>query len=244
MGEHATIDRLGIRSKPEGAHVIEQNWENLLFLHWPIDEAVIRPLIPPALDIDTFDGKAWVGITPFRLTGLRFLSLPPIPLLDSFDEVNLRTYVVHNGVPGIWFFSLDASKILPALAARLFFNLPYFDSAIDCTAAGGEFVFNMTRTVGPAAHFKARWRQGQRLRAPDLESLAFFLVERYCFFALAADQVQMTRVYHHPWILEEGLVGHCDSTLLNAAGLQEPSEPPLVYFSKAVNVQIWPPKLV
>src|SRR3954462_52132 len=147
MREAAAIDRLGMRARPEGPYVMEQNWENLLFLHWPFDEAVVRSLIPAGLDIDTFDGKAWVGITPFRLTGLRFLSLPPIPTLDTFNEVNLRTYVVHNGVPGIWFFSLDASKILPALGARLFFNLPYYDAKINYSTTGSEFSFDMTRTV-------------------------------------------------------------------------------------------------
>jgi hypothetical protein len=223
---------------------MEQNWENMLFLHWPFDEAVVRALIPPGLEVDTFEGKAWVGITPFRLTGLRFLSLPPIPTLDSFNEVNLRTYVVYNGMPGIWFFSLDASKILPALGSRLFFNLPYYDARIDYSMSGGEFSFDMTRTVGPPARFKARWRQGQRLRAPDLESLAFFLVERYCFFGAAGDQIQMTRVYHHPWILEEGFQLDLDSTLMKPAALTEPTGAPLVYFSTGVNVQIWPPKNV
>src|SRR5438270_8598357 len=100
MGEHVTIDRLAIRSRPEGSQVMEQNWENLLFLHWSFEESAVRPFVPAALDIDTFDGKAWVGITPFKVTGLRLLSLPPIPLLDSFHEINVRTYVVHNGVPG------------------------------------------------------------------------------------------------------------------------------------------------
>src|SRR3954470_8884499 len=99
MGENLSIDRLAIRSKPDGSHVLEQNWEKLLFLHWSFEESALRPLIPPSLDIDTFEGKAWVGITPFKVTGLRFLSLPPIPLLDAFNEINVRTYVVHHGVP-------------------------------------------------------------------------------------------------------------------------------------------------
>src|SRR3954465_10408859 len=162
MGEHTVIARLAIRSRPEGSRVMEQNWENMLFLHWPFEQSVLRPLIPHSLDIDTFEDKAWVGITPFKLTGLRFLSLPPIPFLDSFNEINVRTYVLHNGVPGIYFFSLDASKILPALGARLFFNLPYFDADIDFNKIAGDFNFNMTRTMSPRAHFRARWRQGQR----------------------------------------------------------------------------------
>jgi uncharacterized protein YqjF (DUF2071 family) len=244
MGEHIAVDRLAIRSRPEGSHVMEQNWENLLFLHWAFDESLVRPLVPRSLDIDTFEDKAWIGITPFKVTGLRFLSLPPIPLLDSFNEINVRTYVLHNGVPGIYFFSLDASKILPALGARLFFNLPYFDANIDFTKIAGDFNFTMTRTVGPRAGFRARWRQGQRLRAPDLESLAFFLVERYCFFAEVSGQVQITRVYHHPWILEEANVLAHESSLITAAGLRDPLEAPLAHFSSGVNVQVWSPQKV
>jgi uncharacterized protein YqjF (DUF2071 family) len=244
MGHHPVIDRLAIRSRPEGSHVMEQNWENQLFLHWSFDEMVVRSLVPHSLEIDTFEGKAWVGITPFKVSGLRFLSLPPIPLLDSFSEINVRTYVLHNGVPGIYFFSLDASKILPVLGARLFFNLPYFDADIDFNKIAGDFNVNMIRTVGPRAQFRARWRPGQRLRAPDLESLAFFLVERYCFFAEIGGQVRMTRVYHHPWILDEALVLAHESSLMAAAGLRDPAEAPLAHFSTGVNVQIWGPQNV
>src|SRR5919197_218550 len=109
------IDRLAVRSKPPGTPVMHQTWQDLLFLHWPIDPIALRPLIPAALDIDTFEGQAWIGITPFALTDLRVTAMPPIPGLSSFDEVNVRTYVVHNGTPGIWFFSLDASKLIPAM---------------------------------------------------------------------------------------------------------------------------------
>src|SRR5687767_11115562 len=114
-----SLDRLAMRARPEGSPVMHQNWENLLFLHWPIDPVAIRPLIPEGLEIDTFDGKAWIGITPFALTGLRVLSMPPIPGLDLFIELNVRTYVQYKGVPGIWFFSLDVSKLIPVLAARM-----------------------------------------------------------------------------------------------------------------------------
>jgi len=132
----------------------------------------------------------------------------------------------------------------PALGARLFFNLPYFDADIDFVKIGGDFTFNMARSIGPRAHFRARWRQGQRLRAPDLESLAFFLVERYCFFAEVGGQVEMTRVYHHPWILDEALIVSHDSSLITSAGLRDPAETPLAHFSSGVNVQVWAPQKV
>src|SRR5947209_1077258 len=111
------IDRLAMRARPEGSPVVHQRWDNLLFLHWPVGPDLLRALIPSALDIDTFEGQAWIGITPFRLADLRIASLPPVPGLNAFDELNVRTYVVFNGIPGVWFFSLDASLLLATVAA-------------------------------------------------------------------------------------------------------------------------------
>ncbi len=230
-----------MRVRPQGYPVMEQRWQNLLFLHWPIAETELRPLIPESLEIDTFEGQAWVGITPFHLTGLRLPSLPPIPGISDFDEINLRTYVHREGTPGIWFFSLDSSKIIPALAARLLFAAPYFSASIDFIQNDGEFRFDMQRTLEPQARFHAEWRRGTRLRAPDLESLAFFLVERYCFFAEAAGKLSMTRIYHHPWILEEADVRSWHSTLLSAVGPSDPVGEPLAHFSESLNVQVWAP---
>jgi uncharacterized protein YqjF (DUF2071 family) len=241
MSTSTALDRLAMRGRPEGSPVMHQNWENLLFLHWPVDPAVMRPLIPPALEIDTFEGQAYIGITPFSLTGLRLLSLPAVPGLESFLEINVRTYVHYRGMPGIWFFSLDASKLIPAMAARVLFALPYFKASMEFNRDGNEFQFTSKRTVPPDAHFRVRWTTGMRLREPALESLAFFLVERYCFFANVGDQMTMTRVYHHPWILDEGFVLEQESTMISSLGLPEPTGPALTHFSQSLNVEVWPP---
>lgn len=234
-----------MRVRPKGEPVMEQLWEDLLFLHWPIEEALIRPLIPKELEIDTFEDKAWIGITPFRLTGLRLMLLPPIPGFSEFNEINVRTYVHHDGKPGIWFFSLDASKVLPAIGARVFFGFPYFSAEIDFARTAHEFRFDMHRNLASKAHFHANWRQGMRLRAPDTDSLAFFLVERYALFAGVAGGLNMTRVYHHPWILDEVTEVSFESTLLSALGLPEPKSEPLAHFSSSpLTAQVWPPLVV
>src|SRR5687768_155108 len=118
-------NRIAMRSRPPGSPLMHQTWEKLLFMHWPVPVEQIRPLIPAPLEIETFDGKAWIGVTPFKLTHLHPIPGPEIPGLNWFYELNVRTYVHHNGVPGIWFFSLDASKAIPVIAARLFYALPY-----------------------------------------------------------------------------------------------------------------------
>ena len=235
------LDRLAMRARPEGKPVMEQNWKQILFLHWPVDPALIQARIPPQLEVDTFEDKGWIGITPFRVSGLHLMSLPPMPGLDSFNEINVRTYVHHKGKPGIWFFSLDASKLIPVIAARLFYGVPYFSAEIDASQAGTSFGVEMTRLTNREVRFKARWNKGTRLRDPDAESLAFFLLERYCFFAEMGNSIMITRVYHHPWILDEALVESWESRLINSLGLPEPNREPLAHFSDGVSTQIWEP---
>jgi uncharacterized protein len=244
MKANAPLNRLTMRARPDGSPVMHQNWENLLFLHWPIDPLAIRPLIPEALEIDTFEGQAWIGITPFVMTGVRLVSLPAIPGLDSFLELNVRTYVHHQGKPGVWFFSLDASKLIPALAARIMFMLPYFKAEMEFAGDQNEFRFHSKRTVGPTAEFQTRWQTGIRLRDPDVDSLAFFLVERYCLFTGSNEELSMTRIYHHPWILDEAILLSHRSSMLTGLGLSDPVSEPLAHFSRRLNVEIWEPVTV
>jgi uncharacterized protein YqjF (DUF2071 family) len=220
---------------------MRQNWEDLLFLHWAVEPELLRTLVPLPLELDTFDGKAWIGITPFRVTGLRLSALPEIPGLNSFDELNVRTYVHYKGMPGILFLSLDASKVVAAMAARLFYALPYYPAETEFTRLGDEYVFGSKRTGGPDAAFRAHWQKGVRLRDPDQDSLAFFLVERYCFFTVRNGNVEMTRVYHHPWILDEAMVFSFESTMLTSLGLPEIHGESLAHFSSFLDVEVWPP---
>src|SRR5438874_13576580 len=178
--------RLELRARPEGTPVMHQRWDDLLFLHWPCDPAALRALIPSVFEIDTFEGEAWIGITPFRVEDVRLGPLPPLPGLNAFNEINVRTYILHEGVPGIWFFSLDASMLAATVAARLFFMLPYFSAAIEFQQKTQQFSFRSERSGLSSARFRCSWKTGARLRDPDLESLAFFLVERYCYFTIAS----------------------------------------------------------
>jgi uncharacterized protein len=244
MGVDVGLNRLAMRSRPDGSAVMEQRWEKILFLHWPVPEVVIRSLVPAPLEIDTFDHSGWMGITPFRLTRLRIPPMPVIPGFDAFNELNVRTYVHYQGMPGIYFLSLDASKLIPAVAARIFYQLPYFSAEIDYSDLEGAYTFRMKRDLDPDAGFRANWRRGVRLRAPDTESLAFFLIERYGFFAVTGNTVSLTRAYHSPWILEEAMVENCESTLHKGLGMPELTTTPLTHFSDGVDVQLWPPTLV
>jgi uncharacterized protein YqjF (DUF2071 family) len=233
-----TLDRLAPRNRPFGKVVMHQNWENFLFLNWPMDPAKIRPFIPEGLEVDTFEGQAWISITPFKVTGVKVLSFPEAA---PFDELNVRTYVHHKGEPGIWFFSLDASRLLPVIGARIFFGLPYHDAEIEFSKTDKEFEFRSRRTSSPDADFRAWWKTGRMLRAPDVDTLPFFLVERYCSFAAAGGRLSVTRIHHSPWVLREAEVLAYRSGVISSIGLPEPSVKPIAYATQQFDVEFWPP---
>src|ERR671936_594385 len=110
--------------------LLGQSWEDLLFVHWRVDADTVRKLVPPGLSVDEHDGSAWLGVTPFEITGFRFRGTLPLPVVSSFPEINVRTYVTAEDKPGIWFFSLDTSSHVAAQAARRAYRLPYHHARI------------------------------------------------------------------------------------------------------------------
>src|SRR5262245_21709039 len=121
---------------PSGPWVMAQVWQDLLFAHWPIETAALRALVPASLALDTFDGRAWLGVVPFRMSGVRLRATPALPWLSAFAELNVRTYVTAEGKPGVFFFSLDAANPVAVAAARRFFHLPYFRARMSCRPDG------------------------------------------------------------------------------------------------------------
>ena len=226
---------------------MHQNWGKLLFLHWSVPVSLLRPLIPRGLEIDTHDGGAWVSITPFTMWGIRPAMLPAIPVLSESHELNFRTYVHAEGVPGVWFFSLDASNAIAVLAARLGFHLPYFQAEMHMAGAGESITFSSRRTdpKGPAAELSASWTRGKPLTAPSPESLEFFLVERYCLYAARGGKTYRARIFHEPWKLRGAVVDRMSSTLGEAHGVKLPDNPSLVHAqADALAVEVWPLKEV
>src|SRR5215510_11367195 len=126
-------ERLAMRTRPKGQPIMHQSWGKLLFMHWPIEEELLRPLIPSQLTIDTFDGSAWIGVVPFTMWDIRPFPpyLPTVPGVNAFHEINVRTYVYKDEVPGVWFFSLDANNAPAVMGARMFYFLPYFNARIE-----------------------------------------------------------------------------------------------------------------
>src|SRR5262249_55787207 len=127
---------------------MHQNWGTLLFMHWPVDPDALNSLLPSSLSLDTFDGTAWLGVVPFWMWGIRASFLPRIPGTSAFPELNVRTYVHYKGVPGVWFFSLDAANSLAVWGARRFYYLPYFNARMQLRRNGQTVSYSSRRSDG------------------------------------------------------------------------------------------------
>lgn len=211
-------------------------WHDLLFAHWPIAEDQLRPHIPPQLDVDTFEGDAWLAIVPFWMSGVRHHRFP---MEMTFPELNVRTYVRHKDQRGVWFFSLDAANWLTVRAARTWFGLPYFDAKIRCWPDGEAIHYDSRRTHrgAPAAEFKASYRPvGDAASASD-GSLEEFLVERYSLFSQRRGTVLKGDIYHEPWPLQQAVAEFEVNTMLDGLQIELPKRPPILHFSKYLQVE-------
>jgi uncharacterized protein len=227
---------------PQEQWVMGQTWEDLLFAHWQAPAEAVRALLPAGVELDLFDGQAWIGVTPFRLTGLRARGLPPLPVVSSFFEINTRTYVTAGAKPGIWFFSLDAASELAVLAARYGYKLPYYRAEIRADWRGGWLSYEARRhdRRGAPAAFRARYRPiaGQFTAVPG--SLAYFLTERYCLYATDAEgQLHRAEIHHPPWPLQLA-EAEIEENTMPPPGTELVDGDPLLHFSARQDVVIWP----
>jgi uncharacterized protein YqjF (DUF2071 family) len=222
--------------------VLHQRWHDLAFLHWPFAPAALRPLVPPGLELDIFDGRAWVGITPFRISRMRPAFVPALPGISRADEINVRIYVHRGGIPGIWFPSLDITNRIAMWGARIAYRLPYFHARMYIARRGGVVDFHSERTEGRPAMLDLEWQVGDPLPVAAPDSLEFFLTERYVLYAGEASRLLRARIHHRPWPLAAVTVRRLESTLLEAAGMATPTEAPLVHAqAEPFDIEVWLP---
>jgi uncharacterized protein len=223
-----------------------QTWEDLLFAHWRVDADALRRLIPDAVRLQTHDGAAWLGMTPFRVSALRLRGMLPLPGVSSFLELNVRTYVTAGGKPGIWFFSLDASSRLAVEAARRTYKLPYFQARIGATRQGEWIEYESARAgnrEGPHV-FSARYRPSGEVFDAEPGSLEEFLAERYCLYAVdERGRLHRAEIHHPPWPLQPAEAA-VELNTMAPADLSLPAEGPLLHFARVQDVVIWPLKRV
>jgi uncharacterized protein len=166
---------------PDLPWVMTQTWHDLLFAHWPVDRRALRERVPPAFELDLFDGDAWLGIVPFHMTNVAPRAVPSLPWVSEFPELNVRTYVRVGDRPGIYFFSLDAGSAVAVQVARTFLNLPYYSAVMTVTAEERTITYESRREdAGSTARLRARyWPTGPVFTATP-GTLDYFLTERYC----------------------------------------------------------------
>jgi uncharacterized protein len=218
-----------------------QTWDDLLFAHWRATPESLRALLPSSLELDLYEGEAWIGITPFAVTGLRARGLPPVPYLSSFLELNTRTYVTAGGKPGIWFFSLDASSEVAVEGARRGYKLPYFRAHMHADWGGGWLSYESRRrdSRGETASFRGRYRPLGDELSPDPRSLAHFLTERYCLYATDSGRLRRAEIHHRPWPLQPA-EAEIDENTMPPSGVEVLDDDPLLHFSARQDVVIWP----
>ncbi|MCA9482508.1 MAG: DUF2071 domain-containing protein [Nitrospina sp.] len=228
---------------PESAWVMTMRWERLLFAHWAVDADTMRQLIPASLQLDTFDGKAWIGVVPFRMAGTRPACLPALPWLSYFPELNVRTYVIRDGKPGVWFFSLDAGNPISVRLARGLFHLPYFDARMSLNEKAGGVVFRSKRTHSgaPPVELKIRYRPVGDVQLAQPGSLDHWLTERYCFYAEdRRKRLFRCDVHHDPWPLQPAKADITACSLASSLGLALSSAHAILHYSHTLAVHAWP----
>jgi uncharacterized protein len=242
LRELTDLDRLAVRERPQGQPLMHQTWGKLLFMHWRIDAKLLRPFIPEPLQIDEFDGSAWIAIAPFTMWDIRAFPpfIPPIPGLNSAHELNVRTYVHYDRAPGVWFFSLDCNSAAAVLGARSFFHLPYFNADIDLKEHDSKIDYSLRRTDDPPADFDASWKIGDTIPYSHPGSLEFFLTERYCLYTADEGQLYRARIHHQPWPLQKAELLSFTSTVIESQGLPTPQGDPLLHYCEELSVEIWP----
>jgi uncharacterized protein YqjF (DUF2071 family) len=221
---------------PSRGWVMGQTWEDLLFAHWrvPVDE--VRQHVPAGLEVDEHDGSAWLGITPFRLTGLRGRGTLPLPYVSQFLELNVRTYVRADEKPGIWFFSLDASSRLAVEAAKRTYRLPYFHARMSAGKRGTTIDYECSRIDEAGRVFSGSYTPTGEVFHAEPGSLEWFLAERYCLYTEDRGHLARADIHHEPWPLQ---TAEAEIQLASISPLELEGEP-LCHYARRQDVVIWP----
>lgn len=236
------IDRISPTRRPDRPVVGRQSWRQLLFAHWPIDQAALRAIVPRSLEIDTFEGQAFIGIVPLVMRAIRPASLPP-QLGLNFLETNLRTYVhVAGRDPGVYFFSLDASSRLAVEVARRQAGLPYYFARMRMRRHQGQIEVAHQRLGGQQPRFQARYHPGEWLGPSPPGTLEHFLLERYLLHVERQGSLWTMQVHHTPYPAQRATVSALREELVASVGLPPVNGlPPIAHFAAGVDVEIFGP---
>ncbi len=232
---------------PNRGPFMRMSWFDLLFMHYKVDAALLRDLLPDSVELDTFDGEAWIGIVPFQMADVSPRWVPNLPLVSRFPELNVRTYVTVEGKPGVWFFSLDATSKIAVRAARWLFHLNYVDAKIEVKKAAnhcpGKWIqYHSVRTdaSAAAAELHCEYRPVGDWYFAKPNTLVHWLTARYCLYTTNSQgQLFRGEINHQPWRLRDAqAIVHANS-MTDGLGLDLGDQKPLLHFSAVTNVVAW-----
>jgi uncharacterized protein YqjF (DUF2071 family) len=227
---------------PRGPWIMTQTWYDLLFAHWPVPMETLRPRIPSSLEIDTYDGQAWIGVVPFGMSRVYPRWTFPLPWLSYFLELNVRTYVRVGNKPGVYFFSLDAENPIAVEVARRWYKLPYFNARMSLHYEGDwiRYASHRTHKAAPPADFRARYRPtGDAFRSQP-GSLEAWLTERYCLYTVdPKGKVYRGEIHHVPWPLQPAEAEIEVNTMTEPYGIHLPDTKPLLHFARRIETIEW-----
>jgi len=229
-------------SPPRGPWLMRMTWHDLLFAHWRVDSESLRSRVPPGLSIDEHGGSAWLGVVPFTMSNVAARGTPALPWLSAFPELNVRTYVSpRDGKRGVFFFSLDAARLLAVLGARAMFRLPYYAASMQASRQGAT-VHYQSRRRGGAAVFEATYEPAGPAFAPTRGTLEFFLTERYCLYHLdRIGRPSRLEIHHAPWQLQPARAEIARNTMADGLGLHLAGAP-LLHFAERQDMVAWLPR--
>lgn len=221
--------RLEAREKPDSAVVMRQDWRHLLFLHWEIDAATVQARLPEGLYVDTFEGKAYLGLVPFFMEKIRPCYCPCVPGLSWFQELNLRTYVHDkHGKPGVWFFTLDCNQRLAVRIARSLFHLPYNYAKMSSENESDQLIYRSQRRKDNQEQIFKYPSNLTTQKEAEIGSLEFFLLERYRLFSQRKNGTIYEGIVHHQSYQYQHIDNIVQPTrLFSLCNFTEPEEPPV-----------------
>lgn len=235
MSAHAPV--------PVASPVMLQRWDSLSYVHWRYAPEEVQPLLPPGLEVDTFDGGAWVGLVPFHMEDIRPPRLPKgIPWVGTFPETNIRTYAVGpDGRRGVYFQSLDITRLAAVAVARVWYRLPYNWAKMSIEQDGDSIVYRSRRRwPRDGAGSEVAITIGPAIDKPS--ELEHFLTARWGLWTTIRGRLTYAPVTHPPWPLHRAQLTHLTENLTTAAGLPAPNGEPLVHYSPGVDVRIGRPQ--
>lgn len=220
--------------------MLEQQWDDLLFIHWPVPHDLLRPYVPQALELETYNGQAWIGVIPFRTSKNRPRMVPYS--LGTYVELNVRTYVRFYDEPGVYFFSLDASNFLTAFGANVLLPLPYYYANMQMLRTGKEILFtSRRRNTGTSKIFKATYCPYPHTYHAKENTLTYWLTERYCLYTLQGNRILKGPITHSPWLLQDASYDIEKNEYMPQTVMEKA---PLVHYSKTKKAYFHPFEVV